>query len=240
MGTENLTAIEASDFEENYNYQAPIIAPEKLLCIGKNYLDHAKEVGEGVPTEPLIFNKLPSSITCHNGNIINPKADGNGAKLDWEGELAVVIGKPGKHIKKENAMDHVAGNTLANDVSARDWQKKRNNGQWLIGKSFDTFCPLGPYFVHKDEVGDQVQNLDIKTLVNGKVEQSSNTKNMAFPVDFIIEWITQFSTLNVGDIILTGTPDGCGGFRKPPVFLKAGDVIEVEIEKVGKLVNPVI
>merc|ERR1711879_370018 len=152
------SSIDAADFHENFEYRAPVTAPEKLVCIGKNYLDHAKEVGEGVPTEPLIFNKLPSSITHHEGNIINPKADGNGAKLDWEGELAVVIGKAGKHIKKENAMEHVAGYTLANDVSARDWQKKRNKGQWLIGKSFDTFCPLGPVFTTKDEI-DNVQNL---------------------------------------------------------------------------------
>ena len=126
--------IVASEFKANYEYRAPIMNPEKLLCIGKNYLDHAKEMGEGVPTEPLVFNKLPSCITHHEGDIINPKADGNGAKLDWEGELAVVIGKAGKHIKKENAMEHVAGYTLANDVSARDWQKKRNKGQcdsWL-------------------------------------------------------------------------------------------------------------
>lgn len=236
--TENLTAIEASDFEENYNYQAPIIAPEKLVCIGKNYLDHAKEVGEGVPTEPLIFNKLPSSITCHNGDIINPKADGNGAKLDWEGELAVVIGKAGKHIKKENAMEHVAGYTLANDVSARDWQKKRNKGQWLIGKSFDTFCPLGPVFTTKDEISD-VQNLDIQTIVNGKVEQSSNTKNMIFDIPTMIEWMSQFWEFKAGDVILTGTPDGVGAFRDPPVILKDGDEVIVKIEKLGELRNVV-
>merc|ERR1712060_7340 len=219
------------------NFKAPFYNPSKIVCVGKNYVEHAIETGEGIPKEPVIFNKFPSSITAHNSHIHIPKI---GATVDWEGELGVVIGKQAYNVKKENALDYVAGYLCANDVSARDWQKKRNNGQWLIGKSFDTFCPLGPYFVHKNEIGDQVQNLDIKTIVNGKVEQNSNTKNMAFPVDFIIEWITQFSTLNVGDIILTGTPDGCGGFRKPPVFLKAGDVVEVQIEKVGNLVNPVI
>ena len=124
-------SIDSIDFKNNYEYRAPLTSPEKLLCIGKNYMDHVKEMGEGAaPTEPLIFNKLPSSITHHEADIINPKADGNGAKVDYEGELAVVIGKPGKHIKKENALDHIAGYTLANDVSARDWQKKRNKGQW--------------------------------------------------------------------------------------------------------------
>jgi len=229
----------ASEFKANYKYRAPIMSPEKLLCIGKNYIDHVKEMGEGAPpSEPLIFNKLPSSITHHEGEITNPRADGSGAKLDWEGELAVVIGKAGKHIKKENAMEHVAGYTLANDVSARDWQKKRNKGQWLIGKSFDTFCPLGPVFTTRDEI-DDVQNLDIQTIVNGKVEQSSNTKNMIFDIATCIEWMSQFWEFKAGDVILTGTPDGVGAGQNPPVILKHGDEIIVKIEKLGELRNVV-
>merc|ERR1712004_421601 len=161
---------------ENVTYNSPVTDPKKVICVGKNYIEHAIETGEGIPTEPLIFNKFPSSITGHNNPVCLPKI---GATVDWEGELAVVIGKDGYSIKRENAMEHVAGYTLANDVSARDWQKKRNKGQWLIGKSFDTFCPLGPIFTTKDEISD-VQNLSIQTIVNGNVEQSSNTKNMIF------------------------------------------------------------
>jgi len=217
-------------------FRAPVYQPEKIVCIGKNYLDHAKEVGEGVPTEPVIFNKLPSCITHHGAPILNPKVGGN---VDWEGELAVIIGKECRHVKAENAMDYVAGFTVANDVTARDWQKKRNMGQWFIGKSFDTFCPLGPIFTTKDEIED-VQNLKIETIVNGKVEQSSNTKNMIFTIPVMIEWMSQFWTFKAGDVILTGTPDGVGAFRNPPVFLKDGDVVKVQIEKLGSLENPVV
>jgi len=132
----------------------------------------------------------------------------------------------------------VAGYTIANDVSARDWQKKRNAGQWLIGKSFDTFCPLGPVFTTKDEIED-VQNLDIKTIVNGKVEQSSNTKNMIFTIPVMLEWMSQFWTFRPGDVVLTGTPDGVGAFQNPPVILKDGDVVRIQIEKLGTLENTV-
>jgi len=231
INSQNCPTVPLSEIE----YRAPLYHPSKLCCIGKNYIDHAKEVGEGIPKEPLIFNKLPSSITHHEGDIINPEI---GAKLDWEGELAVVIGKTCRNVKKENAMEYVAGYTCANDVSARDWQKKRNMGQWLIGKSFDTFCPMGPVFVTADEI-DNVQNLSIKTLVNGEVMQSSNTNNMIFDIATQIEWMSQFWTFNAGDIILTGTPDGVGAFRNPPIILKGGDEIIIEIEKVGTLRNVV-
>ena len=235
----HLNHSEQSYLLEDITFKSPFYNPSKIVCVGKNYVEHAIETGEGIPKEPVIFNKFQSSITSHNSHINIPKI---GATVDWEGELAVIIGKEAYNVKKENALDYVAGYTIANDVSARDWQKKRNLGQWLIGKSFNTFCPLGPYFIPKHHIGglDEVHSLDIKTTVNQKVMQSSNTKNMAFNVAFIIEWVTQFSTLNVGDVILTGTPDGCGGFMKPPVFLKAGDVVEVEIEKLGKLVNNVV
>jgi len=221
---------------EEVVFKAPFYNPSKIVCVGKNYIEHAIETGEGIPKEPVIFNKFPSSITSHNSHINIPKI---GANVDWEGELAVVVGKEAYHVKKEDAMEYVAGYTVANDVSARDWQKKRNNGQWLLGKTFNTFCPLGPYFVTKEAISD-IQALDIKTTVNGEVMQSSNTKHMAFNVAFIIEWVSQFCVLNVGDVILTGTPDGVGGFRNPPIFLKDGDLVEVEIEKLGKLVNNVV
>jgi len=235
------SGLEAEKTNETYqlsdvSYNSPVTDPEKVVCVGKNYIEHAIETGEGIPTEPLIFNKFPSSITGHDNPVYLPKI---GATVDWEGELAVVIGKDGYNIKKENAMDYVAGYTIANDVSARDWQKKRNKGQWLLGKTFNTFCPLGPIFVSKDEI-DNVQNLDIKTFVNDEVMQSSNTSKMAFPVDVIIEWVSQFCTLKVGDVILTGTPDGVGGFRNPPIFLKNGDVVRVQVENIGQLRNEFI
>jgi len=230
--SESATQIDITDV----NFQAPFLNPSKIVCVGKNYVEHALESGEGVPKEPVIFNKFPSSITSHNSHIHLPKV---GATVDWEGELAVIIGKEGYNIKKEDALDYVAGYTVANDVSARDWQKKRNNGQWLIGKSFDTFCPIGPYFVLKSHISD-IQNLNITTHVNKVLMQNSNTKNMAFPVDTIIEWVSQFSTLKVGDVILTGTPDGVGAWRSPPIFLKDGDVVEIEVENICKLENHVV
>lgn len=170
----NLTSETSYNLEE-VDFKSPFYNPSKIVCVGKNYVEHAIETGEGIPKEPVIFNKFQSSITSHNSHINIPKI---GATVDWEGELAVIIGKECYNVKKENAMEYVAGYTIANDVSARDWQKKRNNGQWLLGKSFDTFCPLGPYFVAKDHIGglDEIQSLDIKTLVNNEVMQSSNTK----------------------------------------------------------------
>lgn len=216
-------------------FQAPFYNPSKIICVGKNYIEHALESGEGVPKEPVIFNKFPSAISAHQQPILLPRV---GATVDWEGEMAVIIGKDGYNIKKEEALDYVAGYSVANDVSARDWQKKRNNGQWLLGKTFNTFCPLGPYFVLKSHIPD-VQNLNITTHVNGELMQNSNTSKMAFPVDFIIEWVSKFATLKVGDVILTGTPDGVGAWRNPPIFLKHGDQVVIEVENVGKLENTV-
>uniref|UniRef100_A0A480VNF1 Fumarylacetoacetate hydrolase domain-containing protein 2A isoform X3 n=1 Tax=Sus scrofa TaxID=9823 RepID=A0A480VNF1_PIG len=160
-------------------------------------------------------------------------------EVDWEVELAVVIGKKGKHIKAADAMAHVAGFTVAHDVSARDWQMTRNGKQWLLGKTFDTFCPLGPALVTKDSVADP-HNLKICCRVNGNVVQSSNTNQMVFKTEELIAWVSRFVTVYPGDIILTGTPAGVGVFRKPPIFLKKGDEVQCEIEELGVIVNKVV
>ncbi|XP_006166692.1 fumarylacetoacetate hydrolase domain-containing protein 2, partial [Tupaia chinensis] len=160
-------------------------------------------------------------------------------EVDWEVELAVVIGKKGKHIKATDAMAHVAGFTVAHDVSARDWQMRRNGKQWLLGKTFDTFCPLGPALVTKDSIADP-HNLKICCRLNGEVVQSSNTNQMVFKTEELIAWVSQFVTLYPGDIFLTGTPPGVGVFRKPPVFLKKGDEVQCEIEDLGVIINKVV
>uniref|UniRef100_G3RM02 Fumarylacetoacetase-like C-terminal domain-containing protein n=1 Tax=Gorilla gorilla gorilla TaxID=9595 RepID=G3RM02_GORGO len=160
-------------------------------------------------------------------------------EVDWEVELAVVMGKKGKHIKATDAMAHVAGFTVAHDVSARDWLTRRNGKQWLLGKTFDTFCPLGPALVTKDSVADP-HNLKICCRVNGEVVQSSNTNQMVFKTEDLIAWVSQFVTFYPGDVILTGTPPGVGVFRKPPVFLKKGDEVQCEIEELGVIINKVV
>ncbi|KAJ7305263.1 hypothetical protein JRQ81_011178 [Phrynocephalus forsythii] len=198
---------------------APVTNPDKVICVGMNYGDHCLEQNVKVPTEPIIFSKFPSSIVGPDEDIIHP-AESN--EVDWEVELAFVIGKRGKHIQASEAMDHVAGFTVAHDVSARDWQMKRNGKQWLLGKTFDTFCPLGPALVTKDSVSDP-HNLGIRCRVNGELVQSSSTNQMIFRTEALVAWVSQFVTLYPGDVFLTGTPPGVGVFRKPPVFLKVKD-----------------
>ncbi|MEE6479175.1 hypothetical protein FKM82_012170 [Ascaphus truei] len=215
---------------------APITNPEKVICVGMNYVDHCLEQNVPVPKEPIIFSKFPSSIIGPTDPIILPAES---QEVDWEVELAFVIGKKGKDIKEEDAMSHVAGFTVAHDVSARDWQMKRNGKQWLLGKTFDTFCPLGPALVTKESVSDP-HNLGIRCLVNGNLVQDSNTNQMVFKTEALIAWVSKFVTLNPGDVFLTGTPPGVGVFRKPPVFLKAGDVVQCEIDEVGVFSNPVV
>ncbi|XP_036162672.1 fumarylacetoacetate hydrolase domain-containing protein 2A isoform X2 [Myotis myotis] len=197
-------------------FLAPVTRPDKVVCVGMNYVDHCKEQNVPVPKEPIIFSKFASSIVGPYDEVILPPES---QEVDWEVELAVVIGKKGKHIKATDAMAYVAGFTVAHDVSARDWQMRRNGRQWLLGKTFDTFCPLGPALVTKDSVADP-HNLKICCRVNGEVVQSSNTSQMVFKTEELIAWVSQFVTLYPGDIILTGTPPGVGVFRKPPVFLK--------------------
>ncbi|OBS76894.1 hypothetical protein A6R68_16650 [Neotoma lepida] len=203
-------------------FLAPVTRPDKVVCVGMNYADHCREQNVRVPKEPIIFSKFSSSI-----------------EVDWEVELAVIIGKKGKHIKATDAMAHVAGFTVAHDVSARDWQMRRNGKQWLLGKTFDTFCPLGPALVTRDSIADP-HNLKICCRVNGEVVQSSNTNQMVFKTEELIAWVSQFVTLYPGDIILTGTPPGVGVFRKPPVFLKKGDEVQCEIEEIGVIINKVV
>ncbi|KAM6930898.1 fumarylacetoacetate hydrolase domain-containing protein 2A [Xenentodon cancila] len=214
---------------------SPVLAPEKVVCVGMNYRDHCLEQNAPIPKEPIIFSKFPSAITGPYDDIILPSES---EEVDWEVELAFVIGRRGKHIKEEDALSYVAGFTVANDVSAREWQMGRNGKQWLLGKTFDSFCPLGPALVTADAVKDP-HNLGIRCLVNGETVQSSNTAQMIFKTAALIAWVSKFVTLTPGDVFLTGTPPGVGVFRKPPVFLKKGDVVECQIDQIGSIINKV-
>ena len=212
----------------------PLVNPSKIICIGLNYHDHCREQGTEVPQRPLLFAKFPTAIIGPETAITWP-ADVS-QQVDYEAELAVVIGREGRNIPVEQALDYVAGYTIANDVSARDVQF--SDGQWVRGKSFDTFCPIGPYLLTADEVADP-QNLGIRCWVNGDLRQNSNTFEMIFKIPELIAFISKTVTLLPGDIIITGTPDGVGVFRKPKVFLQPGDVVEIEIDQLGRLRNPV-
>jgi 2-keto-4-pentenoate hydratase/2-oxohepta-3-ene-1,7-dioic acid hydratase in catechol pathway len=215
---------------------APISQMEKIICIGTNYADHAREMG-GVPPEiPVVFNKFPSTISAPGADIRLPSIS---QAVDFEAELVVVIGKPGKHIAREKAMEHVFGYCCGNDISARDWQKGKPGGQWLLGKTFDTFAPIGPMIVTADEVPDP-HILKIESRLNGATMQSSNTDQLIFSIDRLIAHLSQFATLKTGDLIFTGTPAGVGAGRSPQIFLKPGDQLEVEIEGLGVLQNGVI
>lgn len=215
---------------------APIQKPGKVICIGLNYRDHAEESGQPIPTEPVCFGKFTSAVIGPEEEIRLPKV---AQKVDYEAELVVVIGKPGKYIPREAAMQHVAGYMNGNDVSARDWQIGRPGGQWMLGKTPDTFAPTGPYLVTADEV-PQPGNLSIGLKLNGNVMQNSSTKELIFGVDVLIAHLSQLMTLQPGDLIFTGTPPGVGAARKPPVFIKGGDSVEVEIAGLGVLKNPVV
>lgn len=214
---------------------APLADPSKIICVGLNYRDHAIESGQEFPENPLIFAKFPSSIIGPHAGISWP-TDITSA-VDWEGELAVVIGREARDVHADDAVDHVFGYTVANDVSARDVQF--GDGQWVRGKSLDTFCPLGPWIVTPDEFGPETGS-SISTTVNGVVMQQSRTDQLIFGVGEIISWLSTQFTLNPGDVILTGTPAGVGAFREPPIRLTAGDVVEVVIEGIGTLTNPVL
>ncbi len=212
----------------------PAVYPSKIIAIGRNYVDHAIEGGAAPPEAPLIFNKLPNSLSAHGAPIVLPTIS---TQVDYEAELAVVIGRKAKRVSQAEAPNYVFGYTMIDDVSARDLQF--GDGQWTRGKSLDTFAPLGPFITTRDEIAD-VQALKIEGILNGEVMQSSNTGKMIFKVAYLISYLSQGITLEPGDVIATGTPDGVGIFRKPPVLLKAGDVFEVTIEKLGTLRNPVI
>ena len=212
----------------------PPVYPSKIIAIGRNYVDHAIEGGAEPPAAPLIFNKLPNSLSAHNSPIVLPAIS---EQVDYEAELAVVIGRRAKRVSESEALDYIFGYTLINDVSARDLQF--GDGQWVRGKSLDGFAPLGPFITTRDEIPD-VQALNIEGRLNGQVMQSSNTSKMIFKVAYLVSYISQGITLEPGDVIATGTPDGVGIFRDPPVLLKAGDVYEVTIERLGTLRNPVV
>jgi len=212
---------------------SPIPRPPKIICVGLNYRDHAIESNMQIPTVPTIFCKFPTSVIGPGDTIVLPKAS---TQPDYEAEFAVVIGKGGRHIAAGNWKDHVFGYLNLNDVSARDFQLATT--QWVIGKTFDTFCPMGPYLVTADEIADP-HDLDISLTLNGEVLQSSNTKNLIFAIPELIRHLSSVFTLEPGDIISTGTPAGVGFARKPPIYLKKGDTVVVKVQGLGELSNPV-
>jgi 2-keto-4-pentenoate hydratase/2-oxohepta-3-ene-1,7-dioic acid hydratase in catechol pathway len=213
---------------------APIARPPKIICVGLNYRDHAIESGMAIPEVPTIFAKFPTAVIGPRQAIVLPRIS---TKPDYEAELAVVIGKGGRHIAAERWQEHVFGYTILNDVSARDFQLATT--QWMIGKTFDTFAPFGPAIVTADEIADP-HNLRISLELNGQVMQDSNTSNLIFKIPQLIAHLSSVFTLETGDIIATGTPAGVGFTRKPPVYLRPGDEVCVRIESLGELVNPVV
>jgi 2-keto-4-pentenoate hydratase/2-oxohepta-3-ene-1,7-dioic acid hydratase in catechol pathway len=215
---------------------APIPDPPKVICVGLNYRDHAAESGAPIPKEPVLFSKFATAIIGPEEPIRLPAVS---REVDFEAELVLVVGKKGRHLRASAALDHLAGCTIGHDVSARDWQLKKDGKQWLAGKTFDTFAPIGPVLVTADEIADP-HNLAIRLRLNGQTMQDSNTRQMIFRAGDILAYVSQIVTLEPGDLIFTGTPPGVGFARKPPVFLKDGDVVEVEIEGLGVLRNPVV
>ena len=214
------------------------VDPPTIYCIGLNYLFHAEEGGLPKPEHPILFMKSPTSVQNPNDPIEIP-THLKSEEVDYECELAVVIGKKCKNVSRETALDYVFGYTCGHDVSARDWQIKFGGSQWCKGKTFDTFCPLGPCLVTSDEIPNP-NDLKIKTVLNGETMQDWNTNDMIFDVPTLIEFLSGSTTLMPGTVILTGTPHGVGLARKPPVYLKEGDQVTIEIEKIGALTNPVI
>jgi 2-keto-4-pentenoate hydratase/2-oxohepta-3-ene-1,7-dioic acid hydratase in catechol pathway len=213
----------------------PVSDPDKIICIGLNYRKHAEETGQQLPKFPTFFPKYRNSLIANGEPIVLPPK--NPASVDYEVELAAVIGKRCKGVSESDALEYVVGYSILNDVSARDLQMQTS--QWGAGKAVDTFAPFGPAIVTADEIGDP-QKLAVKTRLNGQVMQSSSTADMVFSVAQIIAYLSSFMTLEPGDVIATGTPEGVGFTRKPPVFMKDGDVVEQEIEKIGVLRNPVV
>jgi 2-keto-4-pentenoate hydratase/2-oxohepta-3-ene-1,7-dioic acid hydratase in catechol pathway len=221
---------------DKVKFLPPVPDPRKIICLGLNYRDHAAESGAPIPRDPVLFSKYATAMIGHEDAIVLPALS---HEVDYEAELVIVVGKGGRHIKEADAMSHVAGYTIGHDVSARDWQLKKDGKQWMVGKTFDTFAPVGPVLVTADEIPDPHQ-LAIKLRLNGKTMQDSNTSQMIFPVPAVLAYLSTVFTLEPGDLIFTGTPPGVGFARKPPVYLKDGDVVEVEIEKLGVLRNRVV
>jgi acylpyruvate hydrolase len=213
---------------------APILRPGKIIAIGQNYLEHAHESGAGKAPYPIIFAKFANAIIGPGAPIVIPSVV---TQPDYEGELAVVIGRKGHSIPEGEALDYVGGYMALNDVSARDWQNRTS--QWVIGKTCDTFCPIGPVLVTADEIPDP-QDLRVRTIIGGEVLQDGHTSDMIFSVAHLIADMSRVMTLEPGDVIATGTPPGVGAGRKPPRWLRPGDVVRIEIEKIGVLENPVV
>jgi 2-keto-4-pentenoate hydratase/2-oxohepta-3-ene-1,7-dioic acid hydratase in catechol pathway len=213
---------------------APIPRPPKLICVGLNYRDHAAETNLEIPKVPTIFNKFPNVVIGPGDSIVLPKVS---EKPDYEAEFAFVIGRGGRYIPATQAMQHVFGYTIVNDVSARDYQMATS--QWLMGKTFDTFAPMGPWIVTADEIADP-HSLDISLEINGERLQSSNTRELIFRIPELIEFISKVVTLESGDVVITGTPAGVGFARKPPRYLKPCDRVSITVERIGTLTNSVI
>ena len=215
------------------------VDPVNIFCIGLNYREHAAESGMEPPSQPVVFAK-PTSAVCGPGDqILLPACCHHGPEVDYECELAVIIGKTARNVSQADALDYVLGYTCANDVSARKWQLNGGGGQWIRGKGFDTFCPLGPVLVTADEIPDP-QALGIRTILNNETMQDHTTGDMIFSVVELIEFLSQDTTLLPGTVILTGTPQGVGFARKPPVWLKDGDDVIIELDQIGRLQNPVV
>jgi len=223
---------------EVHKLLAPLV-PTEIICVGLNYQKHAAESKLPIPQYPVVFYKNLNAVQNPGDNIVIPKVALDPPEVDYECELAVVIGKAAKNVSAAKALDYVLGYTCANDVSARLWQLQRGGSQWSFSKGFDTFCPLGPVLVSPSVIPDP-NKLKISTVLNGEVVQDSNTSDMIFNVPKIIEFLSQSTTLLPGTVIITGTPEGVGMARKPPKWLKHGDVVTIEIEKIGKLTNPVV
>ena len=222
-------------FPENERYGSPIARPSKIVCIGLNYDDHARESGMEIPPEPVIFFKATSSFCGPNDNLILPRG---GDKTDWEVELAFVIGKRASYVEESEAMDYLAGYALHNDYSERGFQLDRS-GQWVKGKSCDTFAPFGPWLVTQHEIEDP-NNLKMWLKVNGETMQSSNSSNLHYKIPFLLSYVSQFMTLLPGDIISTGTPPGVGMGMDPQVYLQAGDLVELGIDQLGSSSQKVV
>jgi 2-keto-4-pentenoate hydratase/2-oxohepta-3-ene-1,7-dioic acid hydratase in catechol pathway len=215
---------------------SPLDRPRAVLCVGRNYAEHAAETQSDIPTEPIIFAKLSSSIVGPHDDIILPAVAPR--RIDYEAELAVVIGRAGRDVAEDEAWDYVLGYLVANDVTARDWQMKKPAGQWLLGKSFDTFCPLGPVLVSADEVPNP-GSLHVTCRVNGELLQDDTPDHMIFSIPHLIAYLSAVTTLHPGDLLLTGTPAGIGASRVPPRWLQPGDVVETSVETIGTLRNAV-
>jgi 2-keto-4-pentenoate hydratase/2-oxohepta-3-ene-1,7-dioic acid hydratase in catechol pathway len=222
--------------EDQVKLLAPIPDPPKIVCLGLNYADHAKEGGVPIPKDPILFSKYATALVGQEDYIVLPPVS---KEVDFEAELVVVVGKRGRPRDDAEAMGYVAGYTIGHDVSARDWQLKKDGKQWMVGKTFDTFAPTGPHLVTADEIPDP-HDLAIRLRLNGQTMQDSNTRQMIFPAGKVLAYLAQVFTLEPGDLIFSGTPPGVGFARKPPVYLSPGDTVEVEIEKLGVLRNHVI